>query len=158
MDIIFSIISVLGSTASLLFTIWFLIVFGKEQYKKSIKFLIFAIFSILLAVYFNTSSVEMYGRAVYFAGGTLMIVAGIFILLLFEGKWKVALATIAISLLFVFYVSNFFGMKIVSSSSRYDYDYDNDNYYDDYDYDNDGNINQKEWEDALGDYMDDIMD
>lgn len=36
-------------------------------------------------------------------------------------------------------------------------DYYNDNYYDDYDYDNDGNINQGEWEDALGDYMDDIM-
>lgn len=117
MNIIFSIISALGSTASLVFTIWFLIVFGKEQYKKSIKFLIFAIISIVLAVYFNTSSVEMYGRAVYYAGGTLMTVAGIFIL--FGGKWKVALTTIAISLLFVFCISNFFGMKFVSSSPSY---------------------------------------
>ena len=120
MNIIFSIISVLGSTASLVFTIWFLIVFGKEQYKKSIKFLIFAIISIVLAVYFNTSSVEMYGRAVYYVGGTLMTVAGIFIL--FGGKWKVALTTIAISLLFVFCVSNFFGMKFVSSSPSYNYE------------------------------------
>lgn len=118
MNIIFSIISVLGSTASLAFTILFLIFFGKEEYKKSIKFIIFAIISIVLAVYFNTSDVEMYGRAVYYAGGTLMTVAGIF--MLFGGKWKVALTTIAISLLFVFCVSNFFGMKFVSSADSYD--------------------------------------
>ena len=30
--------------------------------------------------------------------------------------------------------------------------------WDDYDYDDDGDINQREWEDALGDYMDSIMD
>ena len=40
-----------------------------------------------------------------------------------------------------------------SSPSKKNYD----DYYDDYDYDNDGNINQGEWEDALGDYMDDVM-
>ena len=40
----------------------------------------------------------------------------------FGGKWKVALTTIAISLLFVFCVSNFFGMKFVSSSPSYNYE------------------------------------
>ena len=31
------------------------------------------------------------------------------------------------------------------------------NGWDKYDYDDDGDINQNEWEDALGDYMDDAM-
>ena len=144
MNIIFSILSVLGSTASLVFTIWFLIVFGKEQYKKSIKFLIFAILSIALAVFFNTSSVEMYGRAVYYAGGTLMTVAGIF--MLFGGKWKVALTTIAISLLFVFCVSNFFGMKFVSRPSYYDK------------YDDVFDKNPNEWTDDEKEYVDDFFE
>ncbi len=34
---------------------------------------------------------------------------------------------------------------------------ENDSYYSNYDYDDDGAINQKEWEDALGDRMDEIM-
>ena len=37
-------------------------------------------------------------------------------------------------------------------------DYSDGDYYENYDYDNDGEINQNEWEDALGDYMDSIMD
>lgn len=32
------------------------------------------------------------------------------------------------------------------------------NGWDEYDYDDDGDINQNEWEDALGDYMDKVMD
>lgn len=35
--------------------------------------------------------------------------------------------------------------------------HNNEEYWDNYDYDDDGNINQGEWEDALGDYMDDVM-
>ncbi len=43
-----------------------------------------------------------------------------------------------------------------SSNSGVPYN-SNNSYYSGYDYDDDGAINQKEWEDALGDYMDDLM-
>ena len=52
------------------------------------------------------------------------------------------------------------------SDYDYDYDYDygkgekydpDDDLYSDHDYNSDGYINQNEWEDALGDYMDSIM-
>ena len=36
-------------------------------------------------------------------------------------------------------------------------EYSNDSDWGDYDYDDDGKINQGEWEDALGDYMDGVM-
>ena len=50
-----------------------------------------------------------------------------------------------------------------SNSTNKDYhyksqkDYSDGSDWDDYDYDGDGDINQSEWEDALGDYMDSIM-
>jgi len=50
-----------------------------------------------------------------------------------------------------------------ASISDYDSDYDSDSDddystdWDSYDYDNDGEISQGEWEDALGDYMDEVM-
>ena len=42
-----------------------------------------------------------------------------------------------------------------SYHSNKDYSYDSD--WGEYDYDDDGHINQGEWEDALGDYMDSVM-
>lgn len=46
----------------------------------------------------------------------------------------------------------------ISNSKNNHKDYKDGDYYENYDYDDDGKINQKEWEDALGDYMDNIMD
>ena len=64
--------------------------------------------------------------------------------------WAFAIAIIIISTLMP-------RQKASSNNHKNDSDYSKGDYYEDYDYDYDGKINQNEWEDALGDYMDKIM-
>lgn len=65
-----------------------------------------------------------------------------------NAKWKLIAVVIASILLII--------IMIISITSNMG-NRGSDDYWDDYDYDDDGDINQNEWEDALGDYMDDIM-
>lgn len=67
-----------------------------------------------------------------------------------KGKGKGLIAILCVTL--VMYVICGISTGSFSSNSSTGNDY-----WDYYDYDKDGEINQGEWEDALGDYMDDIM-
>lgn len=117
--------SVLGSSATIIFKICLLFSVGIKKYKTSIIFLILMIISIVTAVYFNTEETEMFGRVIFYVGGTIMTLAGIF-LLFGEGTRKVGLIAIVISIIFVFGVSEYFGMKFVSTP-KYNYSDNKDN-------------------------------
>ena len=119
------VISLVGGLGALVFTIWFLVVFGKSKYKKSIVFLILAFVSIILSVLFNTTQTETFGRFIFYIGGTLLCVAGFFILFVVDIR-KVGLIAILIGVIFVFVVSSFFGMKFVSRP-KYNYSGNKDN-------------------------------
>ena len=97
-SIIFSIVSVLGSTGALVFAALFLVFLWQKKHKKAIVFLVFAMLFWGLAIFFKTDSIKMFNIIVSVIGMSFIPIG---LLVLFSGKWKVSLAAIALGVLFI---------------------------------------------------------
>ena len=143
---------------SLLFGIIGFMIMNNKIFGKILGFLLFVGIGILISFIAECLISAMYG--IFFGITKKQGDAG-------ESYKKssiVLIIKIVLCILLAIYTTTVQYTKYHAPSYNYDYydEYnydkdDNDNYYDNYDYDNDGNINQYEWEDALGDYMDEIM-
>ncbi len=157
----------------------------EESFVSSLKFMAVAIAAAVVALFIPIGDEELYFGIWYFALGILIALIGLIIM--FTGAFARGGKFIAVGLISLiiglFGFGLFFDFTGGGSGTDYEYDYDsdysstydNDDYdydydygdgekydpdddlYSDHDYNSDGYINQNEWEDALGDYMDSIM-
>lgn len=134
------IISAISSILSFIFILAFSILMVNDKNKLAVKFLVLGIISTILAVCLNTNDVETIGRIAYYGGGTLLCIVGIFMsFALFAQEWKSGITgviTIIIGILFVFVISQAFGMKLVKQSPTKYYDKYGKSYYSEEDRDN----------------------
>ncbi len=134
------IISATSSILSFIFILAFSILIVNDKNKLAITCLISGIITTILAICLNTDDVETIGRIAYCGGGSLLCIVGIFMsLALFSKEYKIGITgviTIVIGVLFVFVISQAFGMKLVKQSPTKYYDKYGKSYYSEEDRDN----------------------